>query len=59
MVSAPAPPSIRFAAELPVSVSLPDDPVRFSMPEIVSPAASPPDPAPVARLTLTADAEPS
>ncbi len=45
-------------ALLPVSWSALLDPYRFSMPISVSPAAAPPEVAPVSRLTETAAAEP-
>ena len=46
-----------FAAPVPVSVSAPSLPRMFSNPAITSPAASPPETAPVARLTFTPAAE--
>ena len=42
-----------LAAEVPVSVSLPEPPVTFSKPEIVSPAASPPEAVLLAMSTVT------
>jgi hypothetical protein len=48
-----------LALASPVSVSAKAEPITCSMPVSVSPAASPPETAPVARLTETPAAEPA
>ena len=53
-VSAPEPPLRTLAPEFPSNVSLLAEPIRFSIALSVSPSASPPWPAPVTRLTVTA-----
>ena len=53
-VSFPAPPVIALAPASPVRLSDCPEPVRFSIPVKVSPAASPPVLTPLVRLTVTA-----
>ena len=57
IVSAPPNPRRIFAPASPVSRSAWFEPSKFSIPLSVSPSASPPDAAPVAKLTVTPAAE--